>query len=1026
MRFSQSCIDRPVLSTVMSLVILVFGAIAVTRLPNRELPDVDPPVVSVVTVLPGAAAEVVETSVTQVLEDEIIGIEGIRHITSESREQTSSITIEFELARDVDAAAADVRDRVARVRRFLPEEVDDPVVAKADADARAIMWLDLHGGGFDPIQLSTLAETQLLDRFSKLPGVSRVILSGERRHAIRVWIDRDRLTARGLSIGDVRTALQRENIDIPSGRVESLDQEFSVRTLGELHTPEEYAELIVANRDGQPVRLGDLARVEVGAEDERSLVRVNGQPAVGLGIVKQSQANTLDVAAHVHREIEAARLELPAGLRFEAGFDSAPYIERSVRDVTTTIFEAVGLVLIVIFVFLRSLRATLIPAVAIPISVIGTFAVLYFADFSINTLTLMGLTLAIGLVVDDAIVVLENVTRWIEQGSPPLEAARRGMDEIAFAVVASTVSAIAVFLPLAFLTDATGRLFREFGVTVAASVAVSGFVALTLSPALCALFLRPRGRERGLRAMLRESVERLRARYQAALGPVLRRPGLALGAGALWVGVGFVLLARLDREFVPVADRGAIQTFVRAPEGATLEYTDRYQKQVEAILGSVPEIAVSFSLIGMGFNGPPIVNQGIIFTSFVPFEERERSQQEVVGELFGRLMEIPGIQAFPNNSPTLGTSFRSSPISMVLQGPDSRQLALHADEVVRRGQAVPGVVNLQSDLKLNKPQLDVRIDRDRASDLGVSVREIASTLQILLGGLDLSSFKLRGETYDVIGQLERSERADPRDLYGLYVRSANGTLVPLDSLVHVQETISAPALPHFDRMRAATVTGNVRAGVPLGGALEQMRAIAEEVLPDGQGYRVTFSGESEQFYESGNALLFAYILAVVLIYLVLAAQFESFVHPATVLVAVGLSFTGALLSLALCGQTLNLFSEIGLVMLVGLIAKNAILIVEFANQLRERGHGVLQAVTQAASTRFRPVLMTALSTMAGILPIALGVGAGGEARAPLGIAVVGGMAFATALTFFLVPVVYLGFATLERRLRRTEAVVAAD
>ena len=460
MRFSQICIDRPVLATVMSVVIVVFGALSLARLPNRELPDVDPPIVSVMTVLPGAAAEVVETSVTQVLEDEIVGVEGIKHITSSSREQTSAITVQFELSRNVDVAAADVRDRVARARRFLPDEADDPVVSKADADARAIMWLDLFGGGYDQIELSTIAETQLVDRFSKLPGVARVILSGQRRHSIRVWIDPARLTARGLTVGDLRGALERENIDIPSGRVESVDQEFTVRTLGELHTPEEYGSLIVATRVGAPVRLRDVARVEIGPEHERSLVRVNGQTAVGLGIVKQSKANTLAVAERVKHEIEAVMPELAAGLVLDAGFDSSPYIERSVRDVTTTIFYASGLVLIVIFVFLRSLRATLIPAVSIPVSIVGTFAVLYFLDFSINTLTLMGITLAIGLVVDDAIVVLENVSRWLEQGSPPLEAARRGMDEIAFAVIAASVSVIAVFLPLAFLTDTTGRLFR--------------------------------------------------------------------------------------------------------------------------------------------------------------------------------------------------------------------------------------------------------------------------------------------------------------------------------------------------------------------------------------------------------------------------------------------------------------------------------------------------------------------------------------------------------------------------------------
>jgi multidrug efflux pump len=1015
MRLSQLCIDRPVLSIVMSLVIIVFGAISLTRLPNRELPDVDPPLVSVVTVLPGAAAEVVETSVTQVLEDEIFGIEGINHVVSQSREQSSSISIEFELSRDVDVAAADVRDRVARARRFLPEEVEDPIVSKADADARAIMWLDLHGGGYDQLELSTIAETQLVDRFSKLPGVSRIWKSGFRRHSIRIWIDPSRLTARGLTIGDVRAALLRENVDIPSGRVESLNREFTVRTLGELHTPDEYGALIVSNRGGDPVRLRDVARVETGPEHERSNVRVNGEMAVGLGIVKQSKANTLAVAERVKREIEAVAPMLPTGLTLEAGFDSSPYIERSVRDVTRTIFYAGALVLIVIYVFLRTLRATAVPAVSIPVSIIGTFAVLYFLDFSINTLTLMGLTLAIGLVVDDAIVVLENISRWLEEGASRFEAARRGMDEIAFAVIAASVSVIAVFLPLAFMTDTTGRLFREFGITVAAAVAISGFVALTLSPSLCARLLRARTQEAGIRLWLRDAVDRLRSGYAWSLGSVLRHPWLAVATGAVWVGLGFVLIGGIDREFVPVADRGSIQTFILGPEGTTLEYTDRYQRQVEQVLNSVPEIQTSYSIVGIGFSGPPVVNQGIIFSSFVPMKERDRTQMEVVGELFGRFMQVPGVQAFPNNAPTLGQSFRDSPISLVVQGPESRELAGLADEIVRQARAIPGVGNLRSDLKLNKPQLDVLIDRDRASDLGVSVREIASTLQVLLGGDDISSFKLRGETYDVIAQVERSDRANPKDLYDFYVRSASGELVRLDSLIRVRETISAPSLPHFDRMRAATVTGSLAAGVPLGGALDALRAIADDVLPDGRGYQVTFSGQSEQFYESSNALLFAYVLAVVLIYLVLAAQFESFVHPATILVAVALSFTGALVALVATGHTLNLFSQIGLVMLVGLVTKNSILIVEFANRLRDRGATPFEAVVGAARSRFRPILMTAVSTVAGILPIALGLGAGGEARAPLGVAVVGGLSFSTLLTLFLVPVVYLAFTRLERR-----------
>ncbi len=1008
MRFSDVCIDRPVLSTVMSLAILAFGAISLWSLPNRELPQVDPPIVSVITILPGAAPEVVETSVTQVLEDEIIAIEGIRHVISNSREQASEITIEFELERDVDDAAADVRDRVSRVRRLLPEEAEAPVVAKREADARAVMWNALSGGGLDQIALSTLAETGIKDRLAKLPGVAGVILAGERRYSMRLWLDARRMTAQGLTVADVAAALRRENVDIPSGRVESADQEFTVRTLGELTTPEQFNALIVANRAGQPVRVRDIGRAEVGPETERGLTRFNGMPTVGLGIVKQSQANTLDVVREAKEEIERIRPELPEGVVLQSGFDASNYIRRSIDDVTQRIFEAVLLVLVVIYLFLRSVRATLIPAVAIPVSIVGCLSVLYFAGYSINTLTLMGITLAIGLVVDDAIVVLENVSRWIEQGTPRFEAARRGMQEISFAVIASTVSTVAVFLPLAFLTDTTGRLFREFGVTVASAVAISGFVALTLSPALCARVLRGEHvEEAGAKRWLARAFAALAAGYARLLRPALRRSRIAVAVGALWVAAGFLLLATLPREFVPTADRSTFMTFTRAPEGSTLEFTSRYQEQVEQILLQTPEVTTSFSMVSLGFGAPGLVNEGVIFSSLKPWEERTRSQMAIVAELFGRYAAVAGIQAFPVNPATLGSDFRAAPVSLVVQGPDVRRLAGYADEISRRMRATPGLVNVQSNLLLNKPQLEVSIDRERASDVGVSVREIASTLQILLGGLDLSSFKLGGETYDVIAQLDRRERSHAGDLYELYARSQSGRLVPLDSLVRVREAIAPRGLPHYDRLRAATLTANLLPGVALDRTLASVEALAAEVLPAGEGYGITWSGESEQFFESGNALLFAYLFAVVLIYLVLAAQFESFLDPVTILVAVALSFTGALAALALVGHTLNLFSQIGLVMLVGIVTKNSILIVEFANQLRARGRSAFDAVLEASLTRFRPILMTALATIAGIVPIALGLGAGGEARAPLGVAVAGGMFFSTLLTFFVVPATYL-------------------
>jgi multidrug efflux pump len=1016
-----------VLATVMSLVIVLVGAISLSRLPNRELPDVDPPVVSVTSVYRGAAPEVVETSVTQPLEDELIGIEGIRHITSESREQVSVITIEFELSRDVDEAANDVRDRVARVRGTLPDEMDDPVVAKRDSDASPVMWIAFAGARYSQIELSTIAETRVKDRLSKLPGVSNVIIAGERRYSMRVWIDNSKLTAFNLTVADVEAALQRENVDLPSGRVEGSSREFTVRTLGELKTPDAYAQLIVAERDGQVVRLGDVARVEVGPEDDRKLVRFNRKPAVALGIVKQSKANTVAVADAVKAELQEVARELPPDISMDTAYDQSVFIRRSVRDVTTTIFEAVILVIVVIYLFLRRFRSTLVPAVAIPVSVIGTFAFLYFLGFSINTLTLMGLTLAIGLVVDDAIVVLENITRWVEQGTPPREAAQRGMREISFAVLAATISVIAVFLPLAFLTDQTGRLFREFGITVAASVAISGFVALTLSPMLSARLLRPSGHEHGLKRALERGFEALVSGYRRLLRPALARSGTCVLLGALWFAAGIWLLQVIPREFVPSADRGNILILTETPEGSTLEYTDRFQRQVEDVVLSTPEIVKGFSVVALGLGAPGAVNQGAMFTTLRPWEQRTRSQQEIVAALFPKLRQVAGMQAFPLNPPSLGQRFGATPVSLVIQGPDATRLASFADEVVRRARDLPGLVNARSDLVLNKPQLVVDIDRNRAADLGVSVREIASTLQILLGGLDLSTFKLQGETYKVMVQLEQRERSRPRDVVELYVHGTGGDLIPLQSVVKVRESTAPRGLPHFDRLRSATVSASLLPGVALGGALERIRETAQQVIGDAPGYRTVFSGESEDFYQSSNALTFAYVLAVVIIYLVLAAQFESFLHPLTIMVAVALSFTGALAMLMLLGDTLNLFSQIGLVMLIGLVTKNSILIVEFANQLRGRGRGLLEAALEASGKRLPPILMTAISTVVGILPIAIGSGAGGEARAPLGVAVIGGMVFSTVLTIFVVPAFYVLLEQLRLRVQgRAEGLAEAE
>jgi multidrug efflux pump len=1027
LRLSQVCIDRPVLSTVMCLVVLIFGAIAMPRLPNRELPDIDAPKVSITSVYPGAAAEVVETSVTQPIEEAVNGIEGVKHVTSVSREQVSTVSVEFNLGRDIEAAANDVRDRVARARSKLPEEIDDPVIAKTDADASPVLWIALYGPGYDEVQLTSIVEAKILDRIAKVPGVAAVMMGGERRYSMRVWIDNRRMGAQALSIGEVVAALKRENVDIPSGRVESEDAEFTVRSLGELSSVADYEQMIVATVGGNPVRLGEIARIETGPEGERKLVRFNGQSAIGMGVVKQSKANTLDVAAAVKAEIAKIGTELDPSLTFEVAFDSSTHIRESINDVTRTIFEASLLVVFVIYIFLRSARATIIPAIAIPVSIIGAFAFLYFAGFTINTLTLMGITLAIGLVVDDAIVVLENITRWVESGVAPIDAARKGMEEISFAVVAATVSAVAVFLPLTFLTDTTGQLFREFAVTVAAALAISGFVALTFAPMLCARILRPQQTEHGIKGLLARFFEKLGAGYAYLLRPFVTMPivaALAVAFGVVWVAGGVWLFLNADEELIPKSDRSVVMVWTEAPEGSTIDYMDRYQRQTEELLMAIPEVRRTLSVVSLGVGAPGVVNQGILFANLVTREERDRSQQEIVDALGDDLKKVPGIKAYAL-SPSPIRGFSSAPVELVIEGPDIFELARIADEVEREADESGVFRSFRTDLVLNKPQLEVEIDRDRAGDLGMSMRDIGTAMQILIGGLDVSTFKQDGETYNVMVQFEKERRTHVRHLLEIFVRGHGNNLLPLAAVVNTRETTTPRSLNHFDRSRAVKITSELADGYAQGEGLERMFALAESKLPPSGDYRVRFSGEAEKFYESGSALIFAYLLALLVVYLVLAAQFESFIYPVTIMVAVFMSFTGALVALEITGTTLNLFSKIGIVMLVGLVTKNSILIVEFANQLRDRGLDLVDATFDAARTRFRPILMTALATVAGIMPIALGLGAGGESRAPLGIAVVGGMIFSTILTFFVVPATYVTIERLRLRLGSGQEPVRA-
>ncbi|MBN2009813.1 efflux RND transporter permease subunit [candidate division KSB1 bacterium] len=1018
MKISTVSIKRPVFATVMSLAILVFGIISFTRLPVREYPDIDPPIISVVTLYRGASPSVVETEITNVLEEQFATLEGVKTMTSSSREQGSVITIEFELNRNVDEAANDVRDRVSRVRGNLPREVDDPIISKVDANAQPIFWIALHGKHYNGLQLSDIADRVLKERIQRLPGVGSIFIGGERRYAMRVWLDPLRMAAHKLTTQDVENAIRRENAEIPGGRVEGDEREFSVLTRGELRTPDEFGAIIVSQKETDLVRLRDVAQVNIGAEDERTVARYNGEPAVGLGIVKQSKASTVDVAAQIRNALPDLRALLPEGMELSVAFDSSTFIKESISEVKQTLLIAIVLVVLVVVFFLKSVRATLIPTIAIPVSIIGAFAVAYFAGFTINILTLLALVLAIGLVVDDAIVMLENIFRHMEMGKSRWQAALDGSKEIGFAIVATTISLIAVFVPLAFLTGSVGRLFNEFGITLAVAILISGFVALTLSPMLCSKFLKP---IYGTSTMWTSRsfdwfFDLLHRVYHRVLSWSIRHRIITVTFGVLAVIFSVVLFKLLPTELVPVEDRGVGFGIVVAPEGATLEYTDRYMREVENRLLALPERRGLFSAIGLGFGGPGRVTNGFLFLALKPRNERKRSQQEIVQSLFPQLYSIPGVLAFVINPPSLGGRFSSSPVEYVLQADSYEELNQAVGSLMGEATRLGYLVNLDSDLRLNKPQLDINIDRERASDLGVSVTDIGSTLETFLGGRVVTNFKRSTKQYDVILQTKPSERATPDAIKELYVRGS-GSLVQLANVVHVAETVAPKELNHYNRVRSATISANLVPGVSLGQALNDMDKLAQEKLPPNVKHE--YAGQSLEYKSSSATLYFMFLMAIIFIYLVLSAQFESFIHPLTILLSVPLAVFGALLTLYLFGQTLNIYSQIGLIMLIGLVTKNSILIVEFSNQLRNQGKDVVEAVIEAATIRLRPILMTSFSTILGILPIAIGFGAGAEARRPLGLAVVGGMLFSTFLTLILVPVVYTLFAKLTVK-KKTE------
>ncbi|MBI1967322.1 MAG: efflux RND transporter permease subunit [Gemmatimonadetes bacterium] len=1022
MILSDLSIKRPVLASMMSAGLVLFGVIGYSLLSVREFPDIDPPVISVATILPGANPRVVESAVTDILEEELSTIPGLRTLTSSSAEQVSNITLEFHLSRKVEDAAQDVRDKVSRARGRLPEDIQEPVVAKQEADAFPFFWLALSGQNYDLLQLSDIGDRMVKTRLQSLPGVGQARIFGERRFSMRVWLSASELSARGLTVQDVEQAIRSRNVEIPAGRIESQRREFTVRSLGELKTPDEFGELTVASQDGQQVKLKDLGRVELGPEDERSMLRYKGVPAVAIGVVRQSKANLIEVADAIRAELPAIARDLPPGVELIPAFDQSVFVTRSIKEAQETLVIAAILVILIIFVFLRNLRATIIPGLAIPTSIVTTFVVMYFLGFSINNLTLLALILAIGIVVDDAIIVLENAYRHQEElGKDPETAATDGTREIAFAVIATTISLVAVFTPLAFLQGTTGRLFNEFGIAVAGSVVISGFVALTLTPMLSAKILRVPKQHGRVYKTLEQGFHALAAHYAHTLRWALTHRGkvLAGAAGVVLVAVGLFTALYRKREFIPAEDRGYFITYVIAPEGASLAYTDGYQRRVEEVLARTKDIEGYFSIIG--FRG---VNFGVVFTRLTDWSERDRGVQDVMNEVQPQFFMVPGVFAFAQNPPAIGGGFGGQ-VQFVVQNPDFDRLQAGMGALYQRANQIKGLTGVQIDLKVNKPELTVRFDRDRAEDLGVPVRDVAGALQTMLGGRRVSTFTRNNKLYDVIVRLRPEERATPSDMRGIYLRGRNGSLVQLSAIASVAEGVGPQSLLHYNRVRSFTLSAGLTPELKLGPAIDSLNAAAAQVLPPGS--TTALAGESRELVESGSSLYFVFAIALIVVFMVLASQFESLWHPFTVLLAVPLAVTGALVLLKIVGSTINLYSQIGMILLIGLVTKNSILLVEYANQLKERGLSTVEAVLESGRIRLRPILMTSVATIMGAVPIMLGLGAGSISRRPLGYAIVGGMVFSTALTLYLVPVAYVLLDGLRERLRaRRGALVPAE
>ncbi len=1000
MVLSDLSIRRPVLATVMSLMLLLIGIIAYDRLTVREYPKIDVPVITVETGYPGASASIIETQVTQIIEDSLSGIEGIDFMSSISRSEKSQITINFKLDRDPDAAASDVRDRVGRVRGALPDDINEPIVAKSEADAQPIIWLAFSSDRHSPMEVSAFADKRVKDPLQTVSGVASIRIAGERRYAMRIWLDADRLTSYGLTPNDVESALRAQNIEVPAGRIESGQREFSVLTNTDLNTTDEFGSVIVRNDDSYPIRIRDVARIEIAPESERIIGRYNGKNAVAMGVVKQSTANPLDVSNGIKAEIERIKTILPEGMQVNVAYDSSIFIQASIDSVFKTLAEAGILVVLIIFFFLRNLRATLIPVVTIPLSLIGGFAIMYLLDYSVNTLTLLAMVLAIGLVVDDAIVMLENIYRHVEEGLSPVKAAFVGSREVGFAIVATTLTLVAVYVPVALTPGRTGKLFTEFALTLAGAVLISGFIALTLSPMMSSKMLRHEKKHSWIFNLIENMLNSITSVYQLLLNKLLRNGLLALIIMVGSAAGSWYYYDKLPKELAPVEDRGTIMSFSINPDGSSVDYVNRYSKGVERIISNVPEHNRYFTVVGF-----PSETNSLAFLGLKPWDERERKQQQIAAELTPQLFGgVTGNMTFAMNLPSLGQSIISRPVEFIIKSNGTYDdLKVITDKVMAQVYQNPMFVQPDTDLKLNKPELQIDIDRSKASDIGVPVERIGRTLESYIAGREVTRFKKEGDQYDVIVQVDKQERSSPSNLSDLYVRSDSGDMVQLSNVATVRETVAPRELNHFDKVKAVKLQAMLAPGYSIGEALSFLETTLQEVAPEAS---YDYGGQSREFKESSDSLQMTFALALIFIFLVLAAQFESFRNPFIILLSVPPAIFGALFALSITGGSFNIYSQIGLITLIGLIAKHGILIVEFANQLQEQGSNVKDAIMEAATLRLRPILMTTGATVLGALPLAWATGAGAESREQIGWVIVGGMLFGTLMTLFVIPTVY--------------------